>query len=145
MSTIDWRKYVNKSGDFELPSYLYKILMNLMKQTLDLGTMLSNDASKTRAYKERIKDIFKSQWLATAEILEAFDIIVRCECFERNDFCTICGGSRYQLNSSLSPTVMREVAFFTAIDPNNPDVGSLSSKLAEGLEKALKEVEANEL
>jgi hypothetical protein len=141
MSTVDWRKYVNKSGDFELPAYLYKMITSLMKESLDLGTMLSNDPAKTRAFKERIKESFKEQWLATAEILEAFGIIVRCECFDTSEYCKICGGSRYQLNGSLSPSVMKEIAFFTAKEES----GEVSQKLAEGLQKALVEVEQYDL
>lgn len=135
-TTIDWRKYVNQAGDFEMPTYFYKMIMSLMKQVLDLGVMLSNDPNKTRAFKERIKSDFKAEWMALAEALEFFDIIVRCECFGTNEFCTICNGSRYQLNAALQPAKMQEIAFFTAV----PDE-AISKKLEKGLQEAIKHLD----
>ena len=91
---LDWHRYVNGSGEFELPAYLYKMINSLMKETLDLGTLLSSDSAKTRAYKERIKEAFKAQWYLLAEALDYFEIVVPCECYGSNDFCNLCGGSR---------------------------------------------------
>ncbi len=131
---LDWQSHVNVLGEFELPAYLYKMINSLMKQSLDLGTLLSNDSGKTRAYKERVKEAFKAQWFLLAEALEYFEIVVPCECFGSNTFCNICGGSRYQLDNSINPTVMREFSFVTTnTDPN------LVLKLQAGLEKALLE------
>jgi hypothetical protein len=84
VTSVDWKRHVNSDGNFELPSYLYKMISGLMKQSLDLGTMLSDDPAKTRAYKERTKDTFKAQWASLAEALEFFDIVVPCVCFETN-------------------------------------------------------------
>lgn len=135
MNSLDWRKNINDHGDFELPSYLYKMIKNLMKQSLDLGTLLSTDAAKTRAYKEQIKNVFKDQWAALAEALEFFDLIRPCICYSTGEFCTICGGSRYQMNEALSPTVMREISLVTIKDD-----AELTQKLQQGLEKALREL-----
>ena len=132
---LDWKKYVNVNGDFELPSYLYLMITDLMKQSLDMGTLLSNDQAKLRAYKEQIKRTFKERWKLLAEALEAFDIIVPCTC--SNNYCEICGGSRYLLNSALSPDVLREIASFVA-PGNDPE---LQRKLQEGLEKAIQETQ----
>lgn len=131
MSTnIDWRKYVDENGDFALPTYLYKVINDLMKQTLDMGTLLSSDRDKTRAYKEQIKKSFKRRWMDIAEALEHFDIIVPCGC-SQHDFCKVCGGSRYLLNYELSPDRMKEIAFVYGGDQDE----EIQKKLREGLEK----------
>ena len=130
---ISWRNYVTDNGDFELPTFLFRLLNDLMKASLDLGTLLSNDATKTRAYKEQVKKVFKDRWSNLAQALEYFDLIVPCSCSHR-DFCDICGGSRYLLNHALSPDAMREVATFTtSADPD------LDAKLQAGLVKAMYE------
>lgn len=121
MDQIDWRKYVDDNGDFALPTYLYRVINELMKHTLDMGTLLSSDRDKTRAYKEQIKKMFKRRWFEIAEALEAFEIIVPCAC-SASDFCRSCGGSRYLLNSALTPDELREVAFVVSADQNADDV-----------------------
>lgn len=132
----DWHSYVNEQGDFELPTYLFNIINDLMKQSLDMGTLLSNDPAKTRAYKERIKGIFKGSWLSIAQALANFDLIVPCTCFGTTQFCELCGGSRYQLNTALSPDSLREISMVTdAADP------VLAQKLQDGLIRALEEVD----
>lgn len=135
MKSSNWQNYVDQNGNFELPTFLFNVIYDLMKQSLDLGTLLSDDSTKTRAFKERIKDTFKSSWLTVAQALEAFDLIVPCSCFGTNNFCKVCGGSRYQLNTALSPNAMREVGVVTVSD--NPE---LAEKLKEGLAKALAEL-----
>lgn len=135
MKSSHWQAYVNKDGDFELPTFLFNTIYDLMKQSLDLGTMLSDDKAKTRAYKERVKDVFKSSWMTVAQALEFFDIIVPCTCFKTQEFCELCGGSRYQLNRSLSPGAMGEIGVVTSGD--NPE---LTERLQKGLEKALQEL-----
>lgn len=133
--SIDWRTYVNEFGDFELPNYLFKINNELMKQSLDLGTLLSDDKTKLRAYKEQIKKIFKKRWLDTAQALEFFDLIVPCTCFQ-DEYCEICGGSRYLLNSVVSPDKMREIGIVYGAD----STADLADKLQQGLIKALREI-----
>lgn len=133
---LDWRMYVNKSGDFELANYIYRVLNDLMKQALDMGTLLSNDEAKLRAFKDQTKQAFKKRWVEVAQALEAFDIIVPCGC-PPHEYCKVCGGSRYRLNEALTPDMMREVAFVTAPGTN----GELQHKLEIGLQKALSEVE----
>lgn len=138
MNKLGWKQYIDIHGNFELPSYLYAVNNSLMKETLDLGTLLSADAAKLRAYKEQIKKMFKKRWMDMAEALEFFDIVVPCVC-SNYDYCEICGGSRYKLNAALTPDEMREVAILTGA---GADV-SLMEKLQRGLMKALKET--NEL
>lgn len=134
--SIDWKKFETESGTFKYPEFLYKTLNGLMKYTLDLGTMLSNDPAKTRAFKEQIKSEFKREWLNVAQTLEYFEIIVPCECFDTKEYCKICGGSRYQLADGITPSIMREIGFVTKSDDDQ-----LTVKLQRGLEKAIVEVE----
>ena len=131
---IDWRTYVDNNGDFELAAYLYRVISDLMKSSLDYGTLLSTDQTRLRAYKESVKGTFKSRWLEVAQALEAFDIIVPCGC-PANEYCKVCGGSRYRLNSALSPDEMREIAIVMSPD-TDPEV---HNKLQAGMQKALQE------
>lgn len=133
--SLDWRNYVNEFGDFELPNYLYQVNKELMKQSLDLGTLLSDDKAKLRAYKEQVKGVFKRRWLEVAQALEFFDIIVPCQC-TMDEFCEICGGSRYVLNAILSPEQMREIGVVFSADAD----AELAEKLQAGLVKALHEI-----
>ena len=55
----DWKNYIDLNGNFELPNFLYKTINELMKQALDMGTLLSDDQYKLRAYKEQTKKLFK--------------------------------------------------------------------------------------
>lgn len=131
---LDWRTYVDDNGDFELATYLYRVILGLMKNSLDMGTLLSTDPARLRAYKEQTKSIFKSQWLEVAQALESFDIIVPCGC-SPEEYCKPCGGSRYRLNRALSPDELREIAVVTgSADPE------LQEKLERGLREALAQV-----
>lgn len=136
---LDWRQFIDEDNNFELPSYIYKVILLLMKHSLDMGTLLSTDKARLRAYKEQTKSIFKAQWLEVAQALESFEIIVPCSC-KNDDFCSICGGSRYRLNSTLSPTEMREISYVVGGDEFDP---ILAQKLQRGLEKAMKELNLN--
>jgi hypothetical protein len=136
MSTKDWEKYINENGDFEFPKYLHKTITDLMKTTLDLGTLVCADSAKLRAYKERVKSAFKDKWVDIATALESFDIIEPCVCKE-DEFCTICGGSRYLLNDALTSDEIRQLSVVFAAD-NHAD---LSKKLEQGLLKALNETQ----
>jgi len=128
MSKIGWTKYVDGYGNFELPNFLYQTLNNLMKASLDYGTLLGDDDKKLRAYREMVKSTFKDKWIEVAEALKYFDLISPCSC-DPSDFCRICGGSRYILNEALSPDQMNEIGL-ASTDP------SIAGKLAEGLRKA---------
>ena len=55
----DWKKFTDVNGDFQLANFLYKGINDLMKHSLDMGTLLSNDPHKLRAYKEQTKKLFK--------------------------------------------------------------------------------------
>jgi hypothetical protein len=67
----NWKTFINENDDFELPNFLYRTIMDLMKQSLDMGTLLSNDQQKLRAYKEQTKKLFKNKWFEIAKALEA--------------------------------------------------------------------------
>lgn len=134
--SFDWKNYLTPNGDFELPNYLYRVLSDLMKVSLDYGTMLSTDPAKLRAFKEQTKSVFKKRWLDVAQALEAFEIIVPCGC-PMQEYCRACGGSRYRLNTALSPDQMREISVVLGDGDNT----GLQMKLELGLQKALREVE----
>lgn len=133
---LDWQEYINEDGSFEIAQYLYAVNVDLMKNSLDMGTLLSTDPVRLRAYKEQIKSYFKNRWLEIAESLAHFEIIVPCGC--SNEYCTICGGARYRLNAALTPDELREIAVIVG-DHNDPGV---QEKLQAGLAKALEEVQA---
>lgn len=133
MSSSTWEDYIDENGDFNLALYLYKTINYLMKSSLDFGTMLSTDHARLRAYKEQTKAVFKGKWMEVAQALEAYDIIVPCGC-PSTEYCTVCGGARYRLNTVLMADQLREISMVT-----NPDDPKLASRLQEGLEKALEE------
>jgi len=130
----DWKNYINENGDFELPNFLYKTINDLMKQSLDMGTLLSSDQHKLRAYKEQTKKVFKQKWFEVAQALEFFGIIEQCTCYseERESYCEVCKGSRYVSTSIISADEMSEVGVFT-------NAGH-SVEIIEKLQKGLVEV-----
>lgn len=134
----DWKKYIDSNGDLQLGNFLYRTINDLMKQSLDMGTLLSNDQQKLRAYKEQTKKLFKNKWYEIAEVLEFFEILEPCVC--RNSleeiYCDICKGSRYRLASYLAPDKVREVGIFFNAAQN----AELAEKLQKGLVKALDEL-----
>jgi len=129
----DWKMYLNKNGDFELANFLYKKINSLMKQSLDMGTLLSSDAHKLRAYKEQTKKLFKQEWFDVAEAMEFFGIIEKCACatLNKDAYCEACKGARYVTSSFLSPDSMREIGVFTN--------AGLSAELADKLQKSLQQ------
>lgn len=137
MSNTHWKYYVNDAGDFELPTYLFRSINDLMKYTLDLGTLLSDDQKKLRAYREQVKKTFKKKWYDIASALEFFEIITPCGC-DDDDYCETCGGSRYTLNILLSPDEMQEIGLVVGA----ADQADISDRLHKGLMKALREIDA---
>jgi hypothetical protein len=131
----DWKMYLNKNGDFELANFLYKTINNLMKQSLDMGTLLSNDQAKLRAYKEQTKKVFKQKWFEVAKALEHFGIIEQCLCYydEKETYCEVCKGARYITSSMLTADEMREVGVFTNAGQN----AEIVAKLQKGLQEVL--------
>jgi hypothetical protein len=113
MKNVDWKKFIDGNGDFEFPKYIYKVISDLMKASLDLGTMVSTDQNKLRAYKEQVKSTYNQKWLEVASVLEFFELISPCLCDDR-DFCRVCGGSRYILSDVLKIDEMKEFAFITS-------------------------------
>lgn len=134
----DWKNYTNVNGDFQLANFLYKSINELMKNSLDMGTLLSNDQQKLRAYKEQTKKIFKNKWLNIADALEYFDILERCICYAdaSDPYCEVCKGSRYKISSYISPNELREVSIFV----NAMQDSEVQEKLQKGLLKLLEEV-----
>jgi len=137
----DWKNYINQNGDFELPNFLYRTVNDLMKQSLDMGTLLSEDQYKLRAYKEQTKKLFRNKWFDLAEALEYFGIIEKCACSPVNNsgkeiYCDICKGARYVMNSALSPNEMREISMFVGAAQGV----QVQEKLQKGLMKLLEEM-----
>ena len=131
----DWQKFVDNNGDFEFPNYLHALIKDLMKEALDLGTLLSNNPAKLRAYKEQIKKTFTRQWIETAKACEFFDLVEPCICAS-NEFCEICGGSRYILNKALNPDQMIEIGAVYSESAGS----DIERKLAEGLAQVQEDV-----
>ena len=131
----DWKIYLNKNGDFELANFLYKTINTLMKQSLDMGTLLSSDQAKLRAYKEQTKKVFKQKWFEVAKALEHFGIIEQCSCYydEKETYCEVCKGARYITSSMLTADEMREVGVFTNAGQN----AEIVAKLQKGLQEVL--------
>lgn len=129
----NWKMYINDNDDFEMPNFLYRTIMELMKQSLDMGTLLSSDQQKLRAYKEQTKKLFKNKWYEIAKALEAFSIIDPCICSmeEKEIYCDLCKGARYIINSSLTPDEMREVGLITNAGMNAEIIGKLQKSLNE--------------
>lgn len=133
----NWKMFINENDDFELPNFLYRTIMDLMKQSLDMGTLLSNDEQKLRAYKEQTKKLFKGKWYEIAKALEAFSIIDPCICStqEKEIYCEVCKGARYIISSTLTADEMREVGLFT----NAGTSSEIIKKLQKSLNKILSE------
>lgn len=123
---------INEITSVQLAQFLYQSLDKLMKTTLDLGTLASENPNKLRAYKEQVKRNFKQQWIDIAQVFEAEGIIRPCSCSEK-DFCTICKGSRYLMDEAFDPSDSLEIA-------NSPAEANLKTKLQKGLMKAYREI-----
>ena len=134
----DWKKFTDVNGDFQLANFLYKGINDLMKHSLDMGTLLSNDSHKLRAYKEQTKKLFKNKWFEIAQSLEFFDIIEECICYNEvpETYCEVCKGARYKLSSYLNSDEIREIGIFFNAAQN----ADLAGKLQKGLMKALDEL-----
>lgn len=134
----DWKNYIDIHGNFELPNFLYKTINELMKQALDMGTLLSDDQYKLRAYKEQTKKLFKQKWFAIAESMEFFGLIESCICKSnyKDNYCDTCKGARYVISSTLSPDEMREVGVFL----NAAKDAQMMDKLQKSLIQALNEM-----
>ena len=134
----DWKKFTDVNGDFQLANFLYKGICDLMKHSLDMGTLLSNDSHKLRAYKEQTKKLFKNKWFEIAQALEFFDIIEKCICYNevQETYCEVCKGARYKLSSYLNSDEIREIGIFFNAAQN----ADLAGKLQKGLMKALDEL-----
>ncbi len=135
----DWKSYIDQNGDFQLANFLYKSINELMKNSLDMGTLLSNDQNKLRAYKEQTKKLFKNKWFDIANCLEYFDVIEKCICFseQRENYCEICKGARYKISSYLSADEVKEISIFV----NAAQDQEVQEKLQKGLRKLLEDMQ----
>jgi hypothetical protein len=133
----DWNNFTDKNGNFQLANFLYRMINDLMKHSLDMGTLLSSDSQKLRAYKEQTKKLFKSKWYELAEILEFFEIIEKCACNNNKNetFCDICKGARYRVTDFLTSDEINETGVFI----NAKDNFEIAEKLRKTLMKALEE------
>jgi hypothetical protein len=129
----DWKSYINANGDFELPNFLYKSINELMKQALDMGTLLSTDSYKLRAYKEQTKKLFKNKWFDIAESLEFFGVIDKCLCTSngKDFYCEVCKGARYMPTSVLTPDEMREIGVFVSAGQSIDLIDKLNKSISE--------------
>ena len=129
----DWKNYIDLNGNFELPNFLYKTINELMKQALDMGTLLSDDQYKLRAYKEQTKKLFKNKWFDIAEALEFFGIIEKCGCHSngKDFYCEVCKGARYLPTAVLTPDEMREIGVFIGADQNIALVDKLQKSISD--------------
>jgi len=134
----EWKNYINTNGDFELPNFLYKTINDLMKQSLDMGTLLSSDQYKLRAYKEQTKKLFKNKWFDIAEALEFFGIIEKCGCYSngKDFYCEVCKGARYLPTAVLTPDEMREIGVFIGADQNIALVDKLQKSISDVFKSA---------
>lgn len=129
-----WKKYLDNNENFQLANYLYKTINDLMKHSLDMGTLLSDDQQKLRAYKEQTKKLFKSRWHEIANALEMLGIIEKCNCtqLKEDSYCEICKGSRYMICSYLTVEEIRDISIFTV--NSNPKI---TDKLQTALNKII--------
>jgi hypothetical protein len=106
-----------------------------MKQALDMGTLLSDDQYKLRAYKEQTKKLFKSKWFSIAESLEFFSLIEECICksSSRESYCDYCKGARYVISATLSPDEMREVGVFFNAEQDAQAISRIQKSLIQAL------------
>jgi predicted Fe-S protein YdhL (DUF1289 family) len=104
-----------------------------MKQSLDMGTLLSSDQHKLRAYKEQTKKMFKARWYEIAKALEFFNIIDPCICSlnEKEIYCDVCKGARFTISSTLTADQMKEVGVFTNAANNVEIIQKLQKSLNE--------------
>lgn len=131
----DWKKFTDVNGNFQLANYIYKIINDLMKNSLDMGTLLSDDPQKLRAYKEQVKKLFKLRWYELAACMEELGVIEKCSCSydEKESYCEICKGARYKVTKYFSSDEVRDISTFLSPDQNK----ATALKLQEALMKVL--------
>lgn len=123
-------------AEVELPKFLYKTIMSVMKEVLDLGTLVCHNAKEERAFKERTKAAHKKAWKEIATVLLDLGIVTPCICRD-DEYCEICGGSRYVLDDA---TVFSNADTTTiALNMNATGNQDIQAKLEVGLVKALQE------
>lgn len=115
---IHWKDFVNQQNDFQLSTYVYLSINQMMKNSLDLGTLLSDDPQKLRAFKEQVKKAHKETWSDIAEAFEFLGIIRRCIC-NTAEYCEICKGSRYVPTDSVNADVVTTQETFLAAGVDN--------------------------
>jgi hypothetical protein len=100
-------KNLSESDNFNIVKFIYMLLNDSMKYALDMGTLLSDDPQKLRAYKEQIKKNSKGNWDKLGAALVNIGIADDCIC-SRGEYCQVCGGSRFVMSSLVSSTEIVE-------------------------------------
>lgn len=100
-------KNISESDDFNIVKFIYMLLNDSMKYALDMGTLLSDDPQKLRAYKEQIKKNSKTNWDKLGAALVNIGIADDCIC-TRGEYCRVCSGSRFVMSSLVSSTEVIE-------------------------------------
>ena len=108
----DVNDYVDALGNFDFVKYTYDLFSDSMKHTLDMGTLLSNDQQKLRAFKEQVKKDFRTQWKSLASVLELVEVAGKCFC-QDGDYCKNCGGARYVAANTFQSQNSLEVGVAT--------------------------------
>ena len=124
-------------AEVELPKFLYRTLVSVMKETLDLGTLVCHNAKEERAFKERTKAAHRKAWKEIADMLLDLGIVTSCICRD-DEYCEICGGSRYVLddNTFISNADTTTVALNMRANVND----DMQAQLRVGLHRALEQV-----
>lgn len=105
---------------YNLIKFLYTNVNNSMKYALDMGTLLSNDPQKLRAFKEQVKKKSREQWDAIGRVLEGLGLAEKCTFCKKGEFCHHCGGARYVTSVLLdSPTFTESGIAVTATKPDD--------------------------
>lgn len=115
--------------EFNIVKFIYMNLNHSMKYALDLGTMVSTDPQKLRAYKEQIKKNARFQWEEIGRALVYLGLADECQC-KRGDYCTVCSGSRFVMSSLISSSSYVDRGLVTA--------ATLTEEQVKSVEQALK-------
>lgn len=111
-------EYIDEE-EFNIVKFIYMNINQSMKYALDLGTMVSTDPQKLRAFKEQIKKNARFQWEEIGRALVYLGLADECQC-KRGDYCTICSGSRFVMSSLISSSSYVDHGLVTAATLN-PD------------------------
>ena len=130
-----------KNDEFNIVKFMYLNINASMKHALDLGTMVSDDPQKLRAYKEQIKKNARKQWDELGRALVYLGLADECIC-SQGDYCTICSGSRFVMSSLLASDSYVESGMATSITLDEQQAQGVVETLNKYRKVATKKVEA---